>query len=99
MDPLGLFALVVLVVLILLVAAVWVLLALLPGVIARRRGHPQAEAINVCGWWGAITLGLLLPVAWVWAFTQPATVHAVDDDSGDALPKSPEALTEGGAQT
>jgi hypothetical protein len=51
MDPLGLFALVVLVVLILLVAVVWVLLALLPGVIASRRGHPQAEAINVCGWW------------------------------------------------
>ena len=43
----------------------------LPGGIARQRGHPQAEAINVCGWWGVLTLGLLLPLAYIWAYTNP----------------------------
>ena len=38
----------------------------LPGSIARARGHPQAAAINICGWMGLITL-VLWPVAMVWA--------------------------------
>jgi Protein of unknown function (DUF3302) len=38
----------------------------LPGSIAARRGHPQAAAINVCGWMGLITL-VLWPIAMVWA--------------------------------
>jgi len=73
MSSLNLFALVVLIVLIAVVVAVWIILAMLPGRIARQRNHPQTEAINVCGWWGAITLGLLLPVAWIWAYTDPST--------------------------
>lgn len=43
-------------------------LAILPGQIARRRGHPQAEAINVCGIVGIFTLFFWF-VALVWAFT------------------------------
>jgi hypothetical protein len=38
----------------------------LPGSIAAARGHPQAAAINVCGWMGLITL-VMWPVAMVWA--------------------------------
>jgi len=38
----------------------------LPGAIAAARGHPQATAINVCGWMGLVTL-VLWPVAMVWA--------------------------------
>ena len=66
------FALIVLILLIGLVIAGWLLLAMWPGQIAKRRNHPQAEAINVMGWWGAITMGVLSPVAWVWAYTNPA---------------------------
>jgi len=47
------------------------MLAMLPGQIARKRNHPQADAINVMGWWGALTLGILAPIAWVWAYTRP----------------------------
>lgn len=65
------FALVVLIILIAFVFAAWVLLAMWPGQIARKRNHPQAEAINVMGWWGAITMGILSPIAWVWAYTNP----------------------------
>ena len=71
MTALDFFALLVLLVLVAAGAAIWVLLAMLPGRIARQRHHPQADAINVCGWWGAITLGLLLPVACIWAYTNP----------------------------
>ena len=42
----------------------------LPGQIAVKRGHPQADAINVAGWVGLLT-GLLWPLALIWAFTRP----------------------------
>ena len=93
MTALDIFALIVLLVLVLAGAAVWVILAVLPGRIARARNHPQADAINVCGWWGALTMGLLMPVAFIWAYTrpqaarepaQPATPEA--GDGGEARP-------------
>jgi len=46
-------------------------LGIMPGRIARQRHHPQADAINVCGWWGVFTMGLLLPVAYIWAYSNP----------------------------
>jgi Protein of unknown function (DUF3302) len=42
----------------------------LPGAIARSRGHPQADAINICGWMGIITF-VLWPLALVWAHSVP----------------------------
>ena len=68
---LNLFALIVLLVTVLTVLIALVLLGMMPGRIARQRKHPQAEAIAVCGWWGLLTMGLLLPVAWIWAYTKP----------------------------
>lgn len=73
MTALDIFALVVLIVLIATVLAIWAMLGMYPGRIARRRNHPQAEAISVCGWWGAITLGILSPIAFIWAYTNPET--------------------------
>ena len=52
----------------------------LPGSIARSRGHPQADAINICGWMGIITI-VLWPVAMVWA-QRPACRH--HSHGGDA---------------
>ena len=85
MFSLDLIALFILLVLVLAVGAAWVALAMLPGKIARRRNHPQAEAINVCGWWGAITLGLLMPIAFIWAYTDPRwrEQSAASDSEGD----------------
>jgi len=51
--------------------AAWVLLGIMPGRIARERNHPQADAINVCGWIGVLTMGLLLPLAYIWAYSNP----------------------------
>jgi len=63
---------VVLIVIVVVAAIVAVKLGALPGKIAAGRDHPQAEAINVCGWLGLLTLGLLWPVALIWAYCRPA---------------------------
>jgi len=89
MDGMTIFALIVLLVLIVAIVAIWIVLGMLPGKIARQRNHPQADAINVCGWWGVITMGLLLPVAWIWAYTNP--------NGNKSLP-SPPASKEGDSQ-
>ena len=49
-------------------------LAGLPGRVARERGHPQADAINVCGWLSLLTLFAAWPVAIIWAYSRPARV-------------------------
>jgi len=71
MSGLDIFALFILLVLIFTAITVWVLLGMYPGKIARARNHPQADAISACGWWGAITMGVLTPLAFIWAFTNP----------------------------
>jgi hypothetical protein len=71
MSVLDIFALVVLLVLIACALAAWAMLGMFPGKIARGRNHPQADAISVCGWIGAITMGILSPIAFIWAFTNP----------------------------
>lgn len=68
---LDIFALIILLVLVAAIVGVWIALAMLPGRIARNRNHPQSDAINVCGWFGALTMGLLCPLAFIWAYTKP----------------------------
>ena len=83
MTGLNVFALIVLIVLIAAVVGVWVILGMTPGKIARKRNHPQAEAINVCGWWGVITMGILLPLAFIWAYTNPPGHQGKEKDELD----------------
>ena len=72
MTGLDIFALVILVVLTVSAVGLWVALGMLPGKIAHARHHPQADAITVCGWWGVITMGILTPLAFIWAYTNPS---------------------------
>ena len=76
------FALFVLLVLAVAAVAGWVVLGMMPGRIARERKHPQSDAIAVCGWWGVITMGLLLPLAFIWAYTNP-TASKVKSEERD----------------
>ena len=69
---LDIFALIVMGILIAVVIIAVVKLGPLPGNIAKKRGHPQADAINVLGWIGVITLGVSWLIALVWAFTRTA---------------------------
>lgn len=71
MGGLDIFAWIVLIVLIIALLAGWIVLAMLPGKIAKQRGHPQADAINVAGWLGALALGVFWPLALIWAFYKP----------------------------
>ena len=48
--------------------AIFVLLAMLPGKIAKNRNHPQQSAVNVAGWLGALLGGVFWPLALIWAF-------------------------------
>ena len=54
MGLLDIFALLILAVLAAYLVGLWALLGMLPGMIARKRRHPQADAISVCGWWGPL---------------------------------------------
>jgi len=51
-----------------------VIIGKLPGQVARKRGHPQADAITAAGWLGVATGGLLWPIALIWAFLRPVSV-------------------------
>ena len=85
---LDIFSLVVIGILVGVVIWLVVLVGSAPGRIARERGHRQADAINVLGWVGVITLGLAWPFALVWAYTSTSTSTQSNDEYGariDAL--------------
>ena len=82
MSALDIFALVVIVFLIIAFAAVIVILGSLPGQIARKRGHPHADAVNVAGWIGIAT-GVLWPFAFVWAFLPIPSVGKASADNAE----------------
>ncbi len=75
---LDIFSLVVIGILVGFVIWLVVLLGPMPGNIAKKRGHPQADAINVVGWIGVITLGLAWPIALIWAFTRTKEQQSED---------------------
>jgi nitrate/nitrite-specific signal transduction histidine kinase len=95
MSGLDVFALIVLLVLLVVVIAALVGLGMLPGKIATQRNHPQAEAINVAGWLGVLSLGILYPLGLIWAFTKPQPdrgADASDEDTVRQLDERVEAL-------
>jgi hypothetical protein len=74
------FAFVVFAVLIAVGMIAIVSLGPLPGRLARKWGHPQASAVNVAGWIGIATGGLLWPLALIWAFITPSGSSSSGND-------------------
>jgi hypothetical protein len=68
MSFLDLFAWIVLLVLAATAVAVFVVLGMLPGYIARRRNHPWAEAVAVGGWATLIFGFVFWPLVLIWAY-------------------------------
>ena len=83
MSGLDILAIIVLVILLLAAVAIWVVLAMLPGKIAKSRNHPQAEAINIGGWLGALFAGVLWPIFLIWAYTKPIRVTQGEETSSE----------------
>jgi hypothetical protein len=71
------FAWIVLIVLMATLVAIFVALGMMPGLIARRRGHPWAQAVAV-GSWAALIFGFVLwPLVLIWAYVDaPAKPEA-----------------------
>lgn len=68
MAPLDIFAWVVLLVVIATLVAAFLALGMMPGRIARRRGHPWAEAVAI-GSWATLVFGFMFwPLILVWAY-------------------------------
>lgn len=68
MSFIDLFAWIVLVVLAATAVAVFVALGMMPGHIARKRGHPWVEAVTV-GSWATLIFGFVFwPLVLIWAY-------------------------------
>jgi len=68
MSLIDIFAWIVLVVVIATLVAVIVALGMMPGHIARKRGHPWAQAVTV-GSWATLIFGFVLwPLVLIWAY-------------------------------
>jgi len=77
---------------IILIVIFW-MIHVLPEKIAEKKGHPQAEAIQVLCLLSLVFGGLLWPLAWLWTYTKPVmyklaygtdTVHHEEEDDVDA---------------
>lgn len=77
MSFIDLFAWIVLVVLLATLVAVFVGLGMIPGRIAKKRGHPWAEAVAV-GSWATLIFGFVFwPLVLIWAYVDvPARISA-----------------------
>jgi membrane-bound acyltransferase YfiQ involved in biofilm formation len=78
---LDLFAWIVLAILVASAVAMVFIAGSLPGYIARKRGHPWAEAVTVAGW-VTLFLGFMLwPVVLIWAYVDVPSLR-----QGEARP-------------
>jgi hypothetical protein len=69
-------------VLVIIAILVFLKLGALPGAKARERGHPQADAINILGWFGLVMGGVPWVIALVWAYTRPMPFAAPEASRG-----------------
>jgi hypothetical protein len=79
----------ILVVLVVIAILVFLKLGALPGAKAREREHPQADAINILGWFGLLMGGVPWVVALVWAYTRPVQFAATGASRGTENPTNP----------
>ena len=68
MPLIDIFAWIVLIVLIATLVAIFVAVGMMPGRIARKRGHPWAQAVTVGGWATLICGFVFWPLVLIWAY-------------------------------
>ena len=62
------FAWIVFVLLVAIIVVIFVALGMLPGHVARKRGHPWAEAVAIGGWATLIFGFVFWPLVMIWAY-------------------------------
>jgi hypothetical protein len=68
MAFIDIFAWIVFVLVFAIIVAVFVALGMMPGHIARKRGHPWSEAVTVGGWATLICGFVFWPLVLIWAY-------------------------------
>lgn len=76
MNFLDLFAWIVLAVLVITAVAIFITLGMMPGHIARKRGHPWVEAVTVGSWATLVFCFVLWPLVLIWAYVDVPTKAA-----------------------
>ena len=76
----------VLLVMIACVVAVFVFLGMWPGMVAKQRNHPQADAIKVGSWITLIMGFVFWPLVLIWAYTSSTRFGAADTQAESAEP-------------
>jgi hypothetical protein len=67
-SGIDIFAWIVLILLIAMLVAIFVLIGMRPGMVARKRGHPWAEAVSIGGWVTLIFGFVFWPLVMIWAY-------------------------------
>ena len=78
MSFVDIFAWIVLVVVLATLVAIFVLLGMLPGMVARQRNHPWAEAVSIGGWVTLIFGFVFWPLVMIWAYVDVPAKREVD---------------------
>ena len=94
MTGIDYFALFVMFVLFVTIVGGWIVLAMLPGHIAKKNNHPQAKAVNIGGWMGAIFGGVFWPVVLVWSLIKSPTVYTASSAANIDLAEENKELRE-----
>lgn len=79
MSGLDVFAWIVLLVLAASAVAVFCIAGSLPGHIARKRGHPNAQAVQAAGWITLLCGFALWPLALIWAYLDVPAASRTED--------------------
>lgn len=78
MSGYDIFAWIVLIILLAVIVFVVWLMGSLPGHVARRRGHPSADAVRIAGWVTLIFGFALWPLAMIWAYVDVPSPHRME---------------------
>ena len=80
------FSLAVLIIGLLLVFYTFIYVHDIPYEIAKKRNHPQAEAIHVACWLSLFTLHAIWPIVYIWAIAKPRPLSvAIESGGTDAM--------------
>lgn len=80
MSPIDIFALIVLITMVLTALGFIAFLGMWPGMVAKKRRHPQVDAITIGSWIAILTGGVLWPIILIWAYVKTDSQASKETD-------------------